>query len=162
MNSDLQQRLVQLLESERKQLLQYACYRTGVMQDAEDAVQDAVAKILHLKGPIANLRGYFYQTVAHACIDIVRQRQRQQTDGIEIMQLWHREQHDEFSQEFRRINEMLAQIPEEQSEVIRLRFYADKSFADIAEMLDLPLATVKSRFLYGMSKMKKSLTPKIN
>ena len=162
MNNDLQKKLVQLLEEDREHILQYACYRTGVKQDAEDAIQDAVTKMLQRESPIENLKGYLYQAVANACIDIVRQRQRQQTEGIEIMQLWRREQSDDFQQEFRRISEMLEQIPQEQSEIIRLRFYADKSFADIAEMLSLPLPTVKSRFLYGMSKIKKSLTPKID
>ena len=156
MNSDQQKKLISLLEEERKNLLQYACYRTGVKQDAEDAIQDAVVKMLNVETPILNLKGYLYQAVAHACIDIVRQRQRLQSEGLEIMRLWRTEKNDDFSQEFRRISQMLAQIPEEQAEVIRLRFYAEKSFAEIAEMLNVGLPTVKSRFLYGMDKMKKS------
>ena len=158
MNNNQRNELVKILQDEHKNLLQYACYRTGVMQDAEDAVQDAMTKMLAYEGDIENLKGYLYQTVAHACMDIVRKRQKMQTEGIEIMKLWRYENNDDFSQEFRRIARMLDQIPEEQSEVIRLRYYAEKSFAEIAEMLNLPLPTVKSRFLYGLSKIKKSLT----
>ena len=158
MNNNQRNELVKILQDERKNLLQYACYRTGVMQDAEDAVQDAMAKMLDHDGDIDNLKGYLYQTVAHACMDIVRKKQKMQSEGIEIMKLWRYENNEDFSQEFRRISQMLDQIPEEQSEVIRLRYYADKSFAEIAEMLNLPLPTVKSRFLYGLNKIKKSLT----
>lgn len=158
MDKEQQEELVQLLKEEHNALLQYACYHTGLQQDAEDALQDAVAKLLKAERSIHNLRGYLYQTLAHACIDIVRNRQQRQTEGIEIMKLWQSEKSDDFSQEFARISQMLSQIPEEQAEVIRLRYYADKSFAEIAEILDTPLPTIKSRFLYGMSKMKKSLT----
>ena len=34
-----------LMAAERQQLLQYACYRLGNREDAEDAVQDLFTKI---------------------------------------------------------------------------------------------------------------------
>ena len=61
---------------------------------------------------------------------------------------------EDFEQEFRRISRLLAKIPDEQAEVIRLRFYGDKSFREIANILDLPVSTVKSRFQYGIDKIR--------
>ena len=46
---------------------------------------------------------------------------------------------------------------EEQAEVIRLRIYGNNNFADVAEILSLPLPTVKSRFLYGLEKIRKAM-----
>jgi RNA polymerase sigma-70 factor (ECF subfamily) len=58
---------------------------------------------------------------------------------------------------YKRIVQLLTEIPEEQAEVIRLRIYGDNSFAQIAEILSLPLPTVKSRFLYGLEKIRKGV-----
>jgi RNA polymerase sigma-70 factor (ECF subfamily) len=59
--------------------------------------------------------------------------------------------------DYQRIAQLLVEIPEEQAEVIRLRIYGNNSFADVAEILSLPLPTVKSRFLYGLEKIRKAM-----
>lgn len=64
--------------------------------------------------------------------------------------------------EYRRIARLLTEIPDEQAEVIRLRIYGDNSFAEVAEILSLPLPTVKSRFLYGLEKLRKGLKKTIS
>ena len=51
----------------------------------------------------------------------------------------------------------MKEIPEEQAEVIRLRIYGSNSFADVAEILSIPLPTVKSRFLYGLDKIRRAM-----
>ena len=55
------------------------------------------------------------------------------------------------------IVKLLDEIPEEQAEVIRLRIYGDNSFAEVADILSVPLPTVKSRFLYGLEKIRKAM-----
>ena len=58
-----------LMESERPHLLQYACYRLGNVDDAEDAVQDIFLQ-LHTKRqdaggqPLADLRSYLYRSLS--------------------------------------------------------------------------------------------------
>ncbi len=64
--------------------------------------------------------------------------------------------------DYRRIVHLLTEIPDEQAEVIRLRIYGDNSFAEVAEILSLPLPTVKSRFLYGLEKLRKGMKKTIN
>lgn len=59
--------------------------------------------------------------------------------------------------DYQRIAQLLMEIPEDQAEVIRLRIYGDNSFADVAEILSLPLPTVKSRFLYGLEKIRRAM-----
>lgn len=59
--------------------------------------------------------------------------------------------------DYKRIVGLLTEIPDEQAEVIRLRIYGDNSFAEVAEILSLPLSTVKSRFLYGLEKLRKNM-----
>jgi RNA polymerase sigma-70 factor, ECF subfamily len=49
---------------------------------------------------------------------------------------------------------MLENLPEDQALVIRLRLIEDMSFTDIAEITSSPVTTVKSRFTYGMNKLR--------
>ena len=69
-----------LMESERPHLLQYACYRLGNVDDAEDAVQDIFLQ-LHTKRqdaggqPLADLRSYLYRSLSNFCTDRLRRRQ---------------------------------------------------------------------------------------
>lgn len=59
--------------------------------------------------------------------------------------------------DLKRIVKLLDEIPEEQAEVIRLRIYGDNSFAEVADILSVPLPTVKSRFLYGLEKIRRAM-----
>ena len=44
-----------------------------------------------------------------------------------------------------------------QAEVIRLRIHGNNSFSDIAAILDIPVTTAKSRFQYGIEKIRKGI-----
>ena len=55
------------------------------------------------------------------------------------------------------LRRMVADLPEEQSQVLRLAFYEDKSHGAIAEELDLPLGTVKSRIRLAVGKLRSML-----
>jgi RNA polymerase sigma-70 factor (ECF subfamily) len=48
-------------------------------------------------------------------------------------------------------------LPEEQLQLVRLAFYEGLSHREIAERLDVPLGTVKSRIRLAFGKMKARL-----
>jgi RNA polymerase sigma-70 factor (ECF subfamily) len=50
-------------------------------------------------------------------------------------------------------------LPAEQRVALDLGFYSGLTHAEIAERLNLPLGTVKSRIRMGMSKLRESLGP---
>jgi len=58
------------------------------------------------------------------------------------------------SQEDRRVREALAGLSEDQRRVVELSFYQDVAHADIAEMLQIPLGTVKSRLRLAMNRLR--------
>jgi RNA polymerase sigma-70 factor (ECF subfamily) len=151
----------QMMEAERNGLLQYACYRLGNIEDAEDAVQDVFVKmqqrLTEKREDIKNLTAYLYRTLANLCIS--RQREAKRTLIIPIDGLSDpiEPETEDFEQEFRRINQLLSEIPDEQAEVIRLRFFGEKSFQEIADILSIPLTTAKSRFAYGLEKIKRGM-----
>lgn len=56
-----------------------------------------------------------------------------------------------------KIKAAIEELPKEQAEVIRLSFYQDKPHGEIAEELDLPLGTVKSRLRLAMRRLREAL-----
>lgn len=151
----------QMMEAERNGLLQYACYRLGNIEDAEDAVQDVFVKmqqrLTEKREDIKNLTAYLYRTLANLCISRQREAKRTLTIPIDGLPDPIEPETEDFEQEFRRINQLLSEIPDEQAEVIRLRFFGDKSFPEIADILSIPLTTAKSRFAYGLEKIKRGM-----
>jgi RNA polymerase sigma-70 factor (ECF subfamily) len=63
----------------------------------------------------------------------------------------------DFEQEQALIARLLAALPDNQSEVIRLHLHGECTFTEIAEILDEPLPTVKSRYRYGIEHLRKEL-----
>ena len=55
------------------------------------------------------------------------------------------------------LKKALLKLPIEQREVLTLKIYQGLKFTEIAEAVDAPLNTVKSRLYYGLSAMKKIL-----
>lgn len=55
------------------------------------------------------------------------------------------------------VKKALAELPVEQEEVLRIAYFRGLSQSEIAEELDLPLGTVKTRMRQGMKKLEVSL-----
>ena len=152
-----------LMAVERREMLQYACYRLGNIDDAEDAVQDVFIllnqRLSDDNAEISNLPAYLYRTLANICISRLREAGRMPTVAIDSQLEPMVSEDDDFEQEYRRINQLLDTLPEEQAETIRLRYYGDKSFQEIADIFGVALPTAKSRFRYGMEKIKQGMMP---
>jgi RNA polymerase sigma-70 factor (ECF subfamily) len=56
-----------------------------------------------------------------------------------------------------RVRTALAELPEEQVRVVQLSFFEGRAHGDIAELLGLPLGTVKSRLRLAMSRLRNLL-----
>jgi RNA polymerase sigma-70 factor (ECF subfamily) len=57
----------------------------------------------------------------------------------------------------RRVRGVLRELPREQSEVIKLAYFGGFSHSEIAEMLGMPLGTVKGRMRLGLEKIRLTL-----
>jgi RNA polymerase sigma-70 factor, ECF subfamily len=57
----------------------------------------------------------------------------------------------------RRVRGALRELPEEQSEVIGLAYFGGFSHSEIAQILSMPLGTVKGRMRLGLEKIRLSL-----
>lgn len=164
MNSILSD-LVRVIGMERDALLTYASYRLGNRSDAEDVLQDCYLR-LHERfsdgqeGAKLNIRNYVFRSLSNLCTDCLADRTRHLTVDLGQQDVVETDT-DNRESEYCRITSMLDRIPEEQAEVIRLRMYGNRSFAEISNILQVPLPTVKSRFLYGIEKIRKAMKPRV-
>ena len=55
------------------------------------------------------------------------------------------------------VREAIAELPDVQQQVLRMRIYEEKTFAVIAEELEIPLGTALARMRSAMQKLKKRL-----
>ncbi|MBQ9363062.1 MAG: RNA polymerase sigma factor [Bacteroidaceae bacterium] len=150
------------IRREQPHLMRYACYRLGDADNAKDALQEAYLKVCGKlsdeKGcEVRNWRNYIFRTLSNICTSWLSQSNRLKMIPLDA----HFDMADLPTEsneaDYQRIAQLLVEIPEEQAEVIQLRIYGNNSFADVAEILSLPLPTVKSRFLYGLEKIRRAM-----
>ena len=149
-----------IFTTEREALYRYACYRLGERASAQDVLQELYIKLHRQRlSQIKNPRAYLYRALSNCCTQLLRKRrEREVVDITSLKEL----QADDFSpsnfeQEQALIARLLATLPHEQSEVIRLHLHGECTFTEIAEILDAPLATIKSRYRYGIEHLRKEL-----
>lgn len=134
-------------------LYRYAFFRLGSRSDAEDVLQDAFLKVAASTTTINNPKAYLYRAVASGCVDMLRLRGKAfPIDEKAITQAHTNSTIAE--EEFQRIDQLLRKLPEQQSEVIRLHIHGEMKFTEIAEMMDSPVTTIKSRFASGIERLK--------
>ena len=154
-------RLAELMQSERNDLFRYACYRLGSTAEAEDTLQDLYLSLSNHPSRLAeidDLQGYVYRSLTNSCTSMLRSRRNfTSTDTLDTLSSEDLAPKD-FEQEFRLIERLMALLPDEQSEVIRLRIYGARQFSEIAAICDIPLTTAKSRFRYGIDKLHEALS----
>lgn len=63
----------------------------------------------------------------------------------------------QIHEEFLRISKLLEDIPQEQAEIVRMKCYDNLTFREIAELEELPEATVKSRYRYATQHIQQQL-----
>ena len=146
--------------AELQSLYRYACYRLGEREAAQDIIQELYLKLHQRRaGEIKNMRCYLYRALANCCTQHARDKKR--LEFVDVSSLSELRADDiapeSFEQEQALISRLLAALPDEQSEVIRLHLHGECTFAEIAEILDIPLPTAKSRYRYGIEHLRKEL-----
>jgi RNA polymerase sigma-70 factor (ECF subfamily) len=150
-----------LIEAMQHRLVQFAFCRLHSLEDAEDVVQEVFVRAYRDRARhqgVDNAAPYLYRMVSNRCTDLLRKR-KYAAGPLEDLA---REPAAETavgrdSQRQRWIEGLLTRLPSRQAEVIRLRVYGELPFDAVAQSLGCSVPTVKSRFRYGIQKLRKAL-----
>lgn len=135
----------------------------GNQADADDACQDAmiaIVKGIHRFDGRSTFRTWSYRVATNACLDELRRRKRRPIAVIE-----EPERISDEPSVAQRVSDRLSiddafpQIPEEFRAPVVLRDVVGMDYAEIAQTLDLPPGTVRSRIARGRRHLAEVLAP---
>ncbi|MHC4757443.1 MAG: RNA polymerase sigma factor [Planctomycetota bacterium] len=135
---------------------------------AEDSVQDTFVYFAeHLDDftLTGTLKGYLATCVSNRVRYYIRSKRRQ-FSGLEQAELVQTEScnpSEDFilSNQLKQLALALMELPTEQREVVMLHSQGAMSFRAIAKSLKIPLNTVKSRYRYGIKKLRSLLKSEV-
>jgi RNA polymerase sigma-70 factor, ECF subfamily len=148
-------------------------YRTlGREEDARDVVQEAFLRAYRglrgFKGE-AKFSSWLYRITLNLCRDWIRRERRapvvQTPEGVDAVDLADAQATPSESVEdlvarrelSRAVARAIAELPEEQRTAILLKEYHGLTFQEIADQLNCPLSTVKTRLYQGLSVLRRRL-----
>ena len=153
-----------------------AYHLTRSRDDAEDLVQEAALQAFrnfHQFEPGTNFKAWYLRILTHCCFALFRKRKRQPQISLEDasplhlnvasqgagLSASHRDPAtvviDRLGEE--RVSQAIGELPEEFRVVCALYFMNDASYQEIAEMIDCPVGTVRSRLHRGRRMLQKAL-----
>jgi RNA polymerase sigma-70 factor (ECF subfamily) len=144
----------------------------GLLNDraaAEDIVHDCFVSIaqspekLKLSG---NFKSYLATCVVNRLRNANKSRQRWKVAGLDeaetaMSNLTRPEQWIIDSEQLKLLNNTMAQLPNQQREVIILHAQGEMKFKAIAELQGVSINTVQSRYRYGLDKLRSILNSEV-
>jgi RNA polymerase sigma-70 factor, ECF subfamily len=159
--------------------IQRLCTRmTGDTHRGQDLAQDTFVKVFAQRKnyqPSGRFSSYLWRIALNICYDELRRIRRRGESSL------HDESEDGFAlldsqpaadpgpdrlavaeERAESVRQALLQLPETYRTVLILRHYEDLKFREIAEVLNIPEGTVKSRMAEALNQLGRLLVPKLN
>jgi RNA polymerase sigma-70 factor (ECF subfamily) len=145
----------------------------GNTSDANDVVQDAFFKSIRKINKLskeANIAGYLYRTTSTTAIDVIRHKTASKSISFEDLSAHENEIADtqlkpdtllENSERAGVLYEAIAKLPIDQRVVVVLHHIEDLTVDVIAQRLNIPVGTVKSRLARGRETLRRKLLGKL-
>ncbi len=133
-------------------------------EDAEDLVQETYAKAFRSLDQFeegTNSRNWLFKILKNVFYDFVRKQKRQRNMHEKVSQeeetsLFSKEEmFNTLYAEEREVLETLSFLPEEYRMTLTLYYVDDCTYAEIAEIMECPIGTVRSRLSRGKQFLKK-------
>ena len=143
------------------------------IENAEELVQETMIKVWRKAPNYSAAKGsastWIYTVARNTRIDAIRRQTRQNPASLNADDIYNDSYESHEAQtpdssliQLRRnekIKEKLCELPAEQAEVLTLMYFQGNSGQQVADALELPLGTVKSRIRLALVKMKLGLSP---
>jgi len=143
----------------------------GREEDARDVAQETFLRAYRALGGFkgqAKFSSWLYRITLNLCRDWIRRERRtpvsQAPEGVDLIELAGEAEPSETVEQLvsrrelgRAVAKAMAMLPEEQRTAIILKEYHGLTFQEIADMLECPLSTVKTRLYQGLTVLRKQL-----
>ncbi len=149
-----------LIVDQIPQLRRYARALLGDPDAADDLVQDSLTRAmdrLHLWRPGTNMRAWLFSILHNQHVNEARRRARRPDRvGLEPAHdgLHATPPGQDSGPAIRDLGRALAELPEDQRQVVLLVGLEGLTYAEAAEVLDVPLGTVMSRLNRGRQRLR--------
>jgi RNA polymerase sigma-70 factor, ECF subfamily len=162
------------LEENGPRLLLFARQQSRSHEDAKDIFQDALVKLVgkvqsgEFVGGQQAWMPYLYTAIRRLAIDLSRRHDRRKRREDNVTADAETEQYEAFHPWFEsdtsddetrsQLESRLKELPEKFSEVILMKVWGERTFAEIGETLGISQNTAASRYRYGLEALKKLLS----
>lgn len=143
-------------------ILRYCLWHAPNRSLAEDAVQETFLKAIRYFDRYTHkgrFKPFLYRIAANTCIDLQRKNRQPELSLDEIkndpsyLEPAFEAIHSDMS-----VRQIVNSLPENQREIVLLRFGQDLTLREIAQVTGRPLRTVQTRLRAALKKLKKELT----
>lgn len=161
------------LEEHAPKLFLFARNQTRTHEDAQDVLQDAIVKLVgkiregEFVGGQEAWQPYLYTTIRRLAIDLSRKDDRRKRREDNVSADIESEQAEAFHPWFDndggdgetrdQLEDALKNLPTKFSEVILMKIWGERTFAEIGQALDISQNTAASRYRYGLEALKREL-----
>ena len=143
----------------------------GREEDARDVAQETFLRAFRALGGFkgqAKFSSWLYRITLNLCRDWIRRERRapvsQAPEGVDLIEMASAAEPTESVEDLvsrrelsRAVARAMATLPEEQRTAIVLKEYHGLTFQEIADLLDCPLSTVKTRLYQGLTVLRRQL-----
>jgi len=153
-------KIEQILDSYGDRLYAFLAIKLGSFIDAEDVLQEVCYRLLKYQVRfrfISNPSAYLFRMARNEAGSCLKQRKVQQADPHSVEDLSQVIEDSMTGPDLKvlsQASDALARIPDEQREVIVLKFFGELTFKEIARVCRVSMGTITSRYRYGMQKLR--------
>jgi RNA polymerase sigma factor (sigma-70 family) len=142
-------KLERLYAAEYTGMVRLAYTLVGSNAEAEDLVQDSFVEVARRMDEIRNPGAYLRSTVVSRCRSALRRRR--------VMSMHPPEPPAGLADSAGELWDVLGKLPEDQRIAVVLRYYGGYKASEIAKIVDMPGATVRSHLRRGLTALRREL-----
>jgi RNA polymerase sigma factor (sigma-70 family) len=142
-------------------LLLFASAISGDRGRAQDAVHQVFLKAIE-NGSVSeaiNKKAYLFASVRNAVLNDAKVQDRNMP--LDVDSVWFSPPDRDYAGE-QNLRRALAELPDDQREVIVLHVWGELTFSEIADLLSVSSNTAASRYRYALAKLRGSMLAKEN